>query len=164
MWTKCCSNAGKKDKSVNNVHHIIPIIRTKPTNMIIHIGRNDAPSSTPREIQDKSLKLKSFIQRLIKNLLLKHLLARNFLEKMKLFWVDKRCSIIIKDNGLGYLLNDDRYDNPPGKTGHTQKNIEKYESYDEILNDLREKNINQPIIGQLNIISIRNKFHFLEFC
>ena len=73
-----CSNASKKDKSVNNVHHIIPIIRKTPTNMIIHIGRNDAPSSTSREIQDKSLKLKSFIKRLIKNLLLKYLLARNF--------------------------------------------------------------------------------------
>ena len=31
-----------------------------------------------------------------------------------------------------------------------------------ILNDVREKNINQPIIGQLSINSIRNKFHFLE--
>ena len=37
---------------------------------------------------------------------------------MKLFWVDKRCSIIIKDNGLGHLLKDDCDDNPPGKTGH----------------------------------------------
>ena len=30
------------------------------------------------------------------------------------------------------------------------------------MNDAREKNINRPIIGQLNINSIRNKFHFLE--
>ena len=42
-------------------HHIIPIIRKKPTNMIIHIGTNDAPSSTSREIQDNLLKLKSLI-------------------------------------------------------------------------------------------------------
>ena len=35
-------------------------------------------------------------------------------------------------------------------------------SFGEILNDVREKNINRPIIGQLNINSIRNKFHFLE--
>ena len=33
-------------------HHIIPIKRKKPTNMIIHTGTNDAPSSTSREIQD----------------------------------------------------------------------------------------------------------------
>ena len=42
-------------------HHIIPIIGKKPTNMIIHIGTNDAPSSTSREIQDNSLKLKSLV-------------------------------------------------------------------------------------------------------
>ena len=42
-------------------HHIIPIIRKKPTNMIIHTGTNDAPSSTSREIQDNLLKLKSLI-------------------------------------------------------------------------------------------------------
>ena len=30
------------------------------------------------------------------------------------------------------------------------------------MNDVREKNINRPIIGQLNINSIKNKFHFLE--
>ena len=29
--------------------------------MIIHIGTNEAPSSTPREIQDNSLKLKSLV-------------------------------------------------------------------------------------------------------
>ena len=33
-------------------HHIIPIIREKLTNMIIHIGTNNAHSSTPREIHD----------------------------------------------------------------------------------------------------------------
>ena len=42
-------------------HHIIPIIQKKPTNMIIHIGTNDAPSSTSREIQDNLLKLKFLV-------------------------------------------------------------------------------------------------------
>ena len=42
-------------------HHIIPIIRKKPTNMIIHTGTNDAPSSTSREIQDNLLKLKALV-------------------------------------------------------------------------------------------------------
>ena len=41
-------------------HHIIPIIRKKPTNIIIDIGTNYAPSSTSREIQDYLLKLKVF--------------------------------------------------------------------------------------------------------
>ena len=30
------------------------------------------------------------------------------------------------------------------------------------MSDVRQKNINRPIIGQLNIHSIRNKFHFLK--
>ena len=30
------------------------------------------------------------------------------------------------------------------------------------MSDVRQKNINRPIIGQLNINSIRNKFHFLK--
>ena len=42
-------------------HHIIPIKRKKPTNMIIHTGKNDAHSSTAREIQDNLLKLKALV-------------------------------------------------------------------------------------------------------
>ena len=42
-------------------HHIIPIIRKNPTNMIIHTGTNDAPSSASREIQDNLLKLKPLV-------------------------------------------------------------------------------------------------------
>ena len=42
-------------------HHIIPITRKKPTNMIIHVGTNDAPSSTSREIQNNLLKLKALV-------------------------------------------------------------------------------------------------------
>ena len=53
-------------------------------------------------------------------------------------------------------------DIPSGKTGHKEKNIEQYKDFGEILNDVREKNINLLIIGQLNINSIRNKFHVLE--
>ena len=90
------------------------------------------------------------------------LLARNFLEKVELFWVDERCSSIITDNELGYLLKDDWNNNPSGKTGDKEKHIKKYKSFGEFLNDVSEKNINQSIIGQLNINSIRNKFPFFE--
>ena len=38
------------------------------------------------------------------------LLARDILGKIKLFWVDERCSSIIKDSELGYLSKNDRYD------------------------------------------------------
>ena len=166
-------------------HHIIPIIQKKSTNMIMHIGANDAPSSTSREIPDNLLKLISLVNeklphckvclstptlrtnngkafltvsRLVNHLLnlnidviddrnikTRHLsrkglhlndsgsklLARNFLEKMRLFWVDKTCSSIIKDNGLGYPLKDDSYDIPSGKTGHKKKHIEKSKGFGE---------------------------------
>ena len=69
-------------------------------------------------------------------------------------------SSIIKDNELGYLSKDYRYDNPSGKTSHIEKRSEQI--FGEILNDVREKIISRPVIGQLNINSIRNKFHFLE--
>ena len=40
--------------------------------------------------------------------------------------------------------------------------MEKDNCFGEVLNDVREKNINRSIIGQLNINSIRNKFQYLE--
>ena len=49
--------------TVDNLSHHIPIIRKKPTNMIIHTGTNDAPSSTSREIQDNLLKLKALVNK-----------------------------------------------------------------------------------------------------
>ena len=67
------------------------------------------------------------------------LLARNFLEKIKLFWVDKGCSRIIKDNELRYPLRDDSYNNQSGKTGHKEKHIEKDKCFGEILNDVTQK-------------------------
>ena len=81
---------------------------------------------------------------------------------MKLFWVDKICSSIIKDNELGYLSKNDRYKNPSGKTGNKEKHIEKDKGFGEIMNDAREKNIKRPIIELLSINSIKHKFYFLE--
>ena len=40
-------------------HHIVPILRKKPSHLIIHVGANDASPSTSREILDKLLNLKS---------------------------------------------------------------------------------------------------------
>ena len=67
------------------------------------------------------------------------LLARKFLEKIKLFWVDKGCSRIIKDNELRYPLRDDSYNNPSGKIGNKEKHIEKDKCFGEILNDVTQK-------------------------
>ena len=40
-------------------HHIVTILRRKPSHLIIHLGTNDASSSTAREILNKLLNLKS---------------------------------------------------------------------------------------------------------
>ena len=74
------------------------------------------------------------------------LLARSFLEEIKLFWVDKGCWSIIRDKEPGYLLKDACYDNSSGKTGHKKKHIVKDKGFGEPLNDLREKNISQHVV------------------
>ena len=80
--------------------------------------------------------------------------AKFFLKNIESFWVHKGCSSIIKYNELGYLLKDDRYDNSSSRTVHQEKHIENF--------DVRTKNINRPIIGQLNINSIRNELRSLH--
>ena len=49
-----------------------------------------------------------------------------------------------------------------GKSSDKKKHIEKDKGFGKILNNVREKNVNRPIMGQSNINSIRNKFHFLK--
>ena len=43
-------------------HHALPIIRKQPKYLIIHTRTNDAVKFTPRDILNKLLQLKSFIQ------------------------------------------------------------------------------------------------------
>ena len=43
-------------------HHALPIIRKQPKYLIIHAGTNDAVKFTSRDILNKLLQLKSFIQ------------------------------------------------------------------------------------------------------
>ena len=40
-------------------HHIVPILRKKPSHLMIHVETNDASSSTSRGILNKHLNLKS---------------------------------------------------------------------------------------------------------
>ena len=42
-------------------HHVIPLLRKKPSFVIIHAGTNDAPYLTSRKILDNLLTLKSLI-------------------------------------------------------------------------------------------------------
>ena len=47
---------------VEDMHYnILPLLRKKPTNVILHVGTNDAPSDNSVEITVKLLKLKNFI-------------------------------------------------------------------------------------------------------
>ena len=48
-------------------YHVIPIIRKEPTFVILHIGTNDSPHSTSQEILDKTLELKSLINKELPN-------------------------------------------------------------------------------------------------
>ena len=64
---------------------------------------------------------------------------------LTVLWTDLYSSIN-KDNELEYLSKDNCYDNWSGKTGHKEKHTEKEKGFDEVLNDVREKNINQPIM------------------
>ena len=43
-------------------HHALPVIRKQPKYLIVHAGTNDAINFTPRDILNKLLQLKSFIQ------------------------------------------------------------------------------------------------------
>ena len=43
-------------------HHALPIIRKQPKHLIIYAGTNDAVKFTSRDILNKLLQLKSFIQ------------------------------------------------------------------------------------------------------
>ena len=43
-------------------HYLIPIIQKKPSNIILHVGRNDAKNLTPRTVLGNLLKLKALVK------------------------------------------------------------------------------------------------------
>ena len=53
------------DATVDDLnHHIIPLLQKKPSHIMVHAGINDAYHSTSREILNKPLNFKSFMQKL----------------------------------------------------------------------------------------------------
>ena len=48
--------------TVDDLRHVLPIIWKQPKYLIIYSGTNNAVKSTSRDILNKSLQLKSFIQ------------------------------------------------------------------------------------------------------
>ena len=50
------------DANVEDIrHNVIPLIRKKPSHLIIHVGTNDAKKFTSREILDQLLNFKKFV-------------------------------------------------------------------------------------------------------
>ena len=89
--------------------------------------------------------------------------SKMFQKKLNYFEQVKGAQVSLKImNQIEQLLKDDRYDNPTDKTGHKEKHMGNDKGFGEILDNVREKNIDRPIIEQLNINPKRNKSHFLE--
>ena len=77
-------------------------------------------------------------------------LAKNRLSSIISFWKVTRCPVIINENNI-------EHEHPSVLIART--NLKKWNLKD--LTNIRLKNRSRPIIGQLNINSIRNKFDFL---
>ena len=52
-------------------------------------------------------------------------------------------------------------DNNPSSNNYEQRDNENHKLLSKVLKQMRQKDLNRPIIGQLNMNSIRNKFQFL---
>ena len=48
-------------------HHLVPLLKKEPDNIILHIGTNDSTSKTSREILDGLLQLKQLITTTLPN-------------------------------------------------------------------------------------------------
>ena len=85
-------------------------------------------------------------------------LAKNFLSSVKSFWKAKGCPGIINDNNI----EPERpvFDSAMPTFINDSEDQPEYKNL-KALTNIRLKNRNRPIIGQLNNNSIRNKFGFL---
>lgn len=63
-----------------------------------------------------------------------------------MFWEDKGYPSTMNNSELGHPLKNDQYNNPCSKNDH-DKNIKIDQSFEVILIDVRQQNINRPIIG-----------------
>ena len=52
-------------------------------------------------------------------------------------------------------------DSNPSSNNYEQRDNENHKLLSKVLKQMRQKDLNRPIIGQLNMNSIRNKFQFL---
>ena len=101
-------------------HYLIPIIQKKPSNIILHVGKNNAKNLPSRTVLDNLLKLKA--------------LVKDSLPTRKVF--------------ISTQEKQEKRSNMSLTTGFPE--------------NLRWKNKDRPIIAQLNINFLRNKFGFLS--
>ena len=83
-------------------------------------------------------------------------LGKNFLAKMKKFWEGKEYSDTADNNGREHPSVFDVISAPSSKNSDNQESGD-FNSK-ECLKDTRQNNLNRPVLGQVNINSIRNKF------
>ena len=190
-------------------HYLIPIIQKKSSNIILHVGTNDAKNLQSRTVLDNPLKLKALVKdslptckvfistptlrtddgkaqitvsQLTKHLLplkietvnnnninIRHLgskglhlnqlgsklLSKNFLNAIEKFSKTEGCSDISNNR----LIESEHPSRPESASSNKRSNKSLTTGF---LENLRWKNKNSPIIAQLNINSLRNKFGFLS--
>ena len=83
-------------------------------------------------------------------------LGKNFLAKMKKFWEGKEYSDTADHNGREHPSVFEVISAPSSKNSDNQESGD-FNSK-ECLKDTRQNNLNRPVLGQVNINSIRNKF------
>ena len=83
-------------------------------------------------------------------------LAINFLECIKKFRKNERYASIAEEDELAICSKKSKLSN-----NHIESNKERDQCQNIYLKYLREENLNRPILAQININSIRNKFQFL---
>ena len=83
-------------------------------------------------------------------------LAINFLECIKKFRKNERYASIAEEDELAICSKKSKLSN-----NHIESNKQRDHCQNINLKYLREENLNRPILAQININSIRNKFQFL---
>ena len=190
-------------------HYLMPIIQKKPSNIILHVGTNDAKNLPSRTVLDNPLKLKALVKdslptckvfistptlrtddgkaqitvsQLTKHLLplkietvnnnninIRHLgskglhlnqvgsklLSKNFLNAIEKFSKTEGCSDISNNRPI-----ESEHPSRPESASSNKRSNKSLTT--DFLENLRWKNKNRPIIAQLNINSLRNKFGFLS--
>ena len=128
-------------------HYLIPILEKKPEHLILHVGTNDAVDSSHQQIVNDLLTLKQFIKEKLQNC--------NVILSMP----TKRCNNLSLMHFRGCTLYN--LSQNPSNDSYTKGSVRT--SGNKIgldidgLTQIRVNNSFNPIVGYLNINSLRNK-------